>query len=45
MFDKFEIASAAEIFIGTLLSGAILLLLTILLGKWINKMKDHFEAA
>lgn len=33
-----------EILLGTLGSGIVIALLMILFGKWINKLKDHFEA-
>lgn len=42
--EKFSWFTVLEILLGTFGSGLILTLLAIVLGKWISKMKDHFEA-
>ncbi len=41
---KISWSAVFEIAIGTFISGLALTLLAIVLGKWITKMKDHFEA-
>lgn len=40
----FSMGSTLEIALGTFIALAVMTIITILLGKWINKAKEHFEA-